>query len=257
MADLEFRGLCIDYGAGAGRKRVIDALNLVVPNGQIVGLVGESGSGKSTLARAAFGMVPLSAGQICVDGMDVRKRRPIGALQMIFQDPTASLDPRMSIGRSIAEAIRPGLGVSQRDLPGEVGRLLTMVGIDPARAGNLPGAFSGGQRQRVAIARALASRPSVIVADEITSALDVSVQAAMLNLLRSLQATLGLGMLFISHNIAVVRYISDIVAVLHRGRIVEIQPADRLFEDARHPYTRALLEAGRLEHGVGDLQRGG
>jgi peptide/nickel transport system ATP-binding protein len=248
MPDLEFRGLCIDYGAGPARKRVIDSLDLTVASGQIVGLVGESGSGKSSLARAAFGMVPIRSGRICFDGVDIRRHRAVGALQMVFQDPAASLDPRMSIGRSVAEAIRPGQGVDKPDLPGEVARLLKLVGIDPARAGDVPGGLSGGQRQRVAIARALASRPSVIVADEITSALDVSVQAAMLNLLRSLQETLGLGMLFISHNIAVVRYISDIVAVLHRGRIVEIQPADRLFEDARHPYTRTLLEAGRQEH---------
>jgi peptide/nickel transport system ATP-binding protein len=248
MADLEFRGLCIDYGAGLARKRVIDSLDLTIPSGKIVGLVGESGSGKSSLARAAFGMVPIRAGHICFDGIDIRERRPIGALQMVFQDPTASLDPRMSIGDSVAEAIRPGQGV---DLCSEVARLLNLVGVDPARAGDAPNALSGGQRQRVAIARALASRPNVIVADEITSALDVSVQAAMLNLLRTLQANLGLGMLFISHNIAVVRYISDVVAVLHRGRIVEMQPVDRLFEDARHPYTRTLLEAGRHEHAGG------
>ncbi|WP_152176245.1 ABC transporter ATP-binding protein, partial [Mycobacterium tuberculosis] len=170
--------------------------------------VGESGSGKSTLARASIGLAPISGGTVTLDGVDVRtfrRRRPI---QMIFQDPFSSLDPRMSIGESIAEAL-PRDVRRPRARRAEVARLLELVSLDPQRAGALPSALSGGQRQRVALARALAARPEVILADEITSALDVSVQGSVLNLVRELSAELGLTMLFISHNLSVVRYLCD------------------------------------------------
>lgn len=160
---------------------------------------------------------------------------------MVFQDPYASLDPRMSIGESIAEAIPPG--TSRADRRTEVERLLELVHLDPTRADARPSELSGGQRQRVALARALAGRPDVVIADEITSALDVSIQGAVLNLVRELQRELGLSMLFISHNLAVVRYVASHVAVMHRGRIVEEGPTAQVLAAPEHDYTRELLAA--------------
>jgi peptide/nickel transport system ATP-binding protein len=160
---------------------------------------------------------------------------------MVFQDPYSSLDPRMTIGETITEAIPPGMSRPQRRT--EVARLLELVHLDPGRASAYPGQLSGGQRQRVALARALAGRPRVVIADEITSALDVSIQGAILNLVRELQRELGLSILFISHNLAVVRYVADHVAIMLRGRVVEQGPATRVLDDPRHDYTRALLDA--------------
>ncbi|HUR04060.1 MAG TPA: ATP-binding cassette domain-containing protein [Nonomuraea sp.] len=234
--ELVFEDVSVHYGKVAA----VDRVSLAVPPGTTVGLVGESGSGKSTLARAAVGLAPISSGRVLVDGTDVRRfsrrRRP---LQMVFQDPYASLDPRMTIGESITEAMPRGTA----DRRGEVARLLELVSLDPERATMLPVQLSGGQRQRVALARALAGRPEVVIADEITSALDVSVQGAILNLVRDLRREMDLTMVFISHNLAVVRYVSDIVAVMRHGRIVEAGPVDQVLEDPRHPYTRDLLDA--------------
>ncbi|MDS0134472.1 MULTISPECIES: ABC transporter ATP-binding protein [unclassified Amycolatopsis] len=239
MSALEFDAVSVRYG----RLTAVDGVSLTVPSGQVVGLVGESGSGKSTLARAAAGLAPVSAGRVRLDGVDVRRlprRRP---LQMVFQDPYSSLDPRMAIGESIAEAMPRGAGRRA-----EVARLLELVNLDPDRADMLPGRLSGGQRQRVALARALAGRPKVLIADEITSALDVSVQGAVLNLVRDVQRRLALSMLFISHNLAVVRYVSDVVAVMYLGRIVEAGPAAQVLTDPQHPYTRDLLAAAPSAH---------
>ncbi|ALG09830.1 ABC transporter ATP-binding protein [Kibdelosporangium phytohabitans] len=247
MSDLVFDAVSVRYGGRRGLTAV-DHVGLTVPSGQVVGLVGESGSGKSTLARAAAGLSPLSSGRVLLGGVDVRelpRRRP---LQMVFQDPYSSLDPRMSVGESIAEAIPRGVLPSRGARRDEVARLLDLVNLDPDRAGQLPGRLSGGQRQRVALARALAGRPEVLIADEITSALDVSVQGAVLNLVRSLQRRLGLSMLFISHNLAVVRYLSDIVAVMYLGRIVEVGPAEQVLTEPQHPYTRDLLAAAPSAH---------
>ncbi|MER6972910.1 ATP-binding cassette domain-containing protein [Nocardioides sp. NPDC000445] len=221
-----------------GRTQVLHEVSLEVPDGTIVGLVGESGSGKSTLARAAVGLVPVSAGRILVDGVPAGRR---SGVQMVFQDPYSSLDPRMSIGESIAEAI-PGRP-SKTERADEVARLLELVHLDPGRAGQRPGSLSGGQRQRVALARALAGKPQVLIADEITSALDVSVQGAVLNLVREMQRELGLSMLFISHNLAVVRYVADTVAVMSHGHIVEHGPAADVLENPTHRYTQELLAA--------------
>ncbi|WP_134667484.1 MULTISPECIES: ABC transporter ATP-binding protein [unclassified Amycolatopsis] len=242
MSELVFDSVSVRYGGRRGLTAV-DGVSLTVPAGKVVGLVGESGSGKSTLAKAAVGLSPVSAGRVLLGGVDVRKlprRRP---LQMVFQDPYSSLNPRMTIGESIAEAMPRGA-----DRSAEVARLLELVNLDPERAAHLPGQLSGGQRQRVALARALAGQPQALIADEITSALDVSVQGAVLNLVRSVQRQLGLSMLFISHNLAVIRYLSDFVAVMYLGRIVEAGPAEQVLADPQHPYTRDLLDAAPSAH---------
>ena len=246
MSELRFDNVTVRYGTGRHSHVAASDVNLVVPAGQVVGLVGESGSGKSTLARAAVGLVAPAAGTITLGGRPVPRhgRRP---LQMVFQDPYASLDPRMTTGDSIAEAIPRGgangalRGSSARHA--EAARLTELVGLPRGTVDKFPGELSGGQRQRVALARALAGRPDVIIADEITSALDVSTQGAVLNLVRELQRELRLSMLFISHNLAVVRYVADIVAVMYQGRIVEHGPAETVLGNPAHDYTRRLLAA--------------
>ena len=247
MTTLEIRGLTVRF---AGRHRMltaVDGVDLHLPSGQVLGLVGESGSGKSTVARALVGLVPISAGQVLLDGDDIAGGRRGAAarrqIQMVFQDPYGSLDPRMTVGETIGEAVAAHGRVGRRQRQDEVERLLELVALDVDHARRLPRELSGGQRQRVAIARALAAEPSILIADEVTSALDASVQGAILNLLRDLQAQLGLTVLFISHNLAVVRYVSDVVAVMYLGKIVEIASTDELLERPQHPYTRALLDA--------------
>ena len=242
MSELRFENVTVRYGTGRHAHVAAEAVDLVVPSGQVVGLVGESGSGKSTLARAAVGLVAPAAGAILLDGKPVprRGRRP---LQMVFQDPYASLDPRMTAGESIAEAIPRGVITGRGARRREAERLTELVGLPPGTVDRLPGELSGGQRQRIALARALAGRPDVIIADEITSALDVSTQGAVLNLVRELQRELRLSMLFISHNLAVVRYVADYVAVMYQGRIVEHGPAEAVLGSPAHAYTRRLLAA--------------
>jgi peptide/nickel transport system ATP-binding protein len=249
---LEIRGLTVRY-AGRGRGlTAVAGVDLDVPAGEVVGLVGESGSGKSTIARALMGLAPVSGGSIRLDGTDLdpgpRRRGGSQAtagrsIQMVFQDPYASLDPRMTVGETIGEVVTATGRVTRRERTAEVARLLELVALDASHAARLPRELSGGQRQRVAIARALAADPDVLVADEITSALDVSVQGAILNLVRDLQQRLGLTVLFISHNLSVVRYVSDTVAVMYLGRIVEVGPVDDVIADPQHPYTRTLLDA--------------
>jgi len=236
MSELRFEGVTVRYGA----TTAVDNVSLTVPSRQVVGLAGESGSGKSTLARAAVGLAPICEGRILLDGEPVPAKGRNRPLQMVFQDPYSSLDPRMSIGDSVAEAMPPGGGRAVRRA--EVDRLLELVHLDRSRAAR-PSELSGGQRQRVALARALAGRPKVVIADEITSALDVSIQGAVLNLVRELQRELGLSMLFISHNLAVVRYVATHVAVMHHGRIVEEGPTAQVLADPDHDYTRELLAA--------------
>lgn len=242
MSELRFDGVTVRYGTGRHAHVAVDGVDLVVPRGQVVGLVGESGSGKSTLARAAVGLVAPAAGKIVLDGKPVprRGRRP---LQMVFQDPYASLDPRMTAGESIAEAIPRGRDVHRVSRRDEAARLTGLVGLPAGTVDKFPAELSGGQRQRIALARALAGRPDVIIADEITSALDVSTQGAVLNLVRDLQRELSLSMLFISHNLAVVRYVADHVAVMYQGRIVEHGPAEHVLLNPEQPYTRRLLAA--------------
>jgi len=240
MSELRFEDVTVRFGTRRHGMTAVDGVSLTVPDGEVVGLVGESGSGKSTLARAAVGLVPVHSGRILLDGRPVPTRGGRRPVQMVFQDPYSSLDPRMRIGATIAEALPRGERIDRR---AEVARLLEIVELDPARAGAYPSQLSGGQRQRVALARALAGRPEVIVADEITSALDVSIQGTVLNLVRTLQRELGTSMLFISHNLAVVRYVATSIAVMYLGRIVEHGPADRVLADPQHPYTRDLLAA--------------
>jgi peptide/nickel transport system ATP-binding protein len=245
VSELRFEGATVRFGSRRHGHVAVDDVDLVVPSGTVVGLVGESGSGKSTLARAAVGLAPLTAGRVLADGRPVPRhgRRPV---QMVFQDPFASLDPRMTVGESVAEAIPRGFpggragGASRR---AEASRLAGLVGLPDGVVDSYPARLSGGQRQRVALARALAGRPQVIIADEITSALDVSTQGAVLNVVRDLQRELRLSMLFISHNLAVVRYVSDVVAVMRAGRIVECGPAERVLAAPGHEYTRELLAA--------------
>ncbi|QCW51895.1 ABC transporter ATP-binding protein [Nocardioides dongxiaopingii] len=241
MSDLVFDDVTVRYGTARRPFTAVDGVSLVVPEGQVVGLVGESGSGKSTLARAAVGLAPVHSGSILLDGRPLPRTGRERPLQMVFQDPFSSLDPRMTIGESITEALPRGLARAERRA--EVARLLALVHLDPDAARTLPGRLSGGQRQRVALARALAGRPEVVIADEITSALDVSIQGAVLNLVRELQRELGLSMLFISHNLAVVRYVASHVAVMYQGRIVEQGPVSEVLVDPRHDYTRELLAA--------------
>ncbi|TYP90414.1 ABC transporter ATP-binding protein [Blastococcus xanthinilyticus] len=241
MSELRFDGVTIRYGNRRRGTTAVDGVDLTVPDGAVVGLVGESGSGKSTLARAAVGLLPLTGGQILLDGQPLRHGSGPRPVQMVFQDPYSSLDPRMTIGDSIGEAVPRGTRSADRRQ--EVARLLELVELDPARAGAYPAQLSGGQRQRVAVARALAARPQVIVADEITSALDVSIQGTVLNLVRRLQRELGTSMLFISHNLAVVRYVASEIAVMYLGRIVEHGPTAEVLADPQHPYTRDLLAA--------------
>ncbi|GIH02366.1 dipeptide/oligopeptide/nickel ABC transporter ATP-binding protein [Rhizocola hellebori] len=241
MSELRFEEVSVRYGTRRRGHTVVDGVNLTVASGTVVGLVGESGSGKSTLARAAVGLIPLSGGQILLDGRPLPKRTP---LQMVFQDPYSSLDPRMTVGASIAEALPRG-AFARNAIAAEVTRLLELVDLAADRAGLYPAALSGGQRQRVALARALAGRPAVLIADEITSALDVSIQGTVLNLVRQVQARMRLTMLFISHDLAVVRYVSDTVAVMQGGHIVECGPADDILSNPQHPYTRQLLAAAR------------
>lgn len=245
MNALEIDRLSVRYG----RTTVVDDVSLIVPAGRTLGLVGESGSGKSTIAAAAVGLVPTAAGEIRVGGVAAAGRGAAARaarrrVQLVFQDPFSALDPRMSVGESIAEALRAtGRSWSRDARVARVRELLALVHLDPDRAGELPAAFSGGQRQRITVARALAGEPSVLIADEVTSALDVSVQGAILNLLRELQERFGLSMLFISHNLAVVRYVSDEIAVMRHGRIVESGPTEQLLAAPGEQYTRDLLEA--------------
>ncbi|SEQ16570.1 ABC transporter ATP-binding protein [Microlunatus flavus] len=238
---LSVSDLTVRYGSVTAVRSVSFDLRA----GSVLGLVGESGSGKSTTARAVVGLAPFT-GTVRVGERDASSPRSRDArearrrVQMVFQDSRSSLDPRFTVGQCVAEGLPAG---ERRDQGRRVRELLELVSLDPALVRNRPGQLSGGQRQRVAIARALAARPEVLVADEVTASLDVSVQAVVLNLLRRLRAELGLSMLFISHNLAVVRYMCDDVAVMFNGRVVEQGGVDDILARAQHPYTRALLAA--------------
>ncbi len=229
--------------------RAVDGVDLTIQNNQTLGLVGESGCGKSTVARLILRLLNSDAGSVHFQGMEItslneREFKPMRTkIQMIFQDPYSSLNPRMTVGQTITDGIRMAGIVDKGDQQKRIRQLLEMVGMPAASAGRYPHEFSGGQRQRVGIARALSVSPQLILCDEPISALDVSIQAQIINLLKDLQKELGLSYLFISHDLNVVSYICDHVCVMYRGRIVESAPATELFDNPQHPYTLKLLAA--------------
>jgi peptide/nickel transport system ATP-binding protein len=240
-------GLVLDRHIGD--IRAVDDVTLDIRRGETLGLVGESGCGKSTVGRAILRLYKPTAGRIVFDGKDITTLgeadlRPLRRrMQVVFQDPYASLNPRHSVARIVGEPLRVHGLASRREAAGRVRELLEIVGLPRDAGGRYPHEFSGGQRQRIGIARALALNPDFIVCDEPVSALDVSIQAQILNLLENLQSDFDLTYLFIAHDLAVVRHISDRIAVMYLGVIVEVSPADELYDDPLHPYTISLLSA--------------
>jgi peptide/nickel transport system ATP-binding protein len=232
-----------------GDVKAVDGVTFSIASGETVGLVGESGCGKSTLGRAILRLYEPTGGTITFDGQDITKAseselHPVRRrMQMVFQDPYASLNPRHSVGRIIAEPMRAHGLASRKALAQRADELLSVVGLPGDAANRYPHEFSGGQRQRIGLARAIALNPDFVVCDEPVSALDVSIQAQIINLLESLQKDFGLTYLFIAHDLAVVRHISDRIIVMYLGKIVEVAPADDLYENPLHPYTITLLSA--------------
>jgi len=241
------RGLLIDRTVD--QIRAVDGVSLTVRTGETLGLVGESGSGKSTLGRTVLQLVKPTSGSVRFEGREIaglsrRAMRPLRReLQMVFQDPYASLNPRKRVGQIVAEPLRLQGVAKGRELRSEVQGVLERVGLSPEHYNRFPHEFSGGQRQRIGIARAIALRPKLIVADEPVSALDVSIRAQIVNLLADLQDELGLTFVFVAHDIGIVRHVSDRIAVMHEGKIVEEGPADRVCEQPREAYTKQLLAA--------------
>jgi peptide/nickel transport system ATP-binding protein len=246
---LEVRDLAKSYGHGAATLRIVDSISFDIARGEVLGLVGESGSGKTTIARAVLRLIEPTSGRVTFDGhvltsLNAASLRKLRArVQYIFQDPYASLSPRMSVGEILTEGLAIQ-GIGPRSVRLERARAaLAQVELPEDSLNRYAHEFSGGQRQRIGIARALALGPDLLVADEPVSALDVSIQAQVINLLRDLQKRLGLAMLFISHDLAVVEYLCDRVVVLYLGRIMEMAPSAALYATPAHPYTRALLAA--------------
>jgi oligopeptide/dipeptide ABC transporter ATP-binding protein len=236
-------------GLGGLSVRAVDGVDLEIRRGETLGLVGESGCGKSTLARLITGLLPVTRGSILFDGQDITKlrggrlRRVRRKMQIIFQDPFASLDPRMTVGDILQEPLDNfGIG-TLRERRRRVQELLRLVGLNPNFTNRYPHEFSGGQRQRIGIARALAVNPSFIVCDEPVSALDVSIQAQIINLLQDLQHEFNLTYLFIAHDLAVVRHLSDRIAVMYLGKVVETADRNDIYDRPQHPYTKALLSS--------------
>jgi peptide/nickel transport system ATP-binding protein len=240
------RGL---FSFGQKPVRALTEVSLSVARAEAVGLVGESGSGKSTMGRVLLGLMPASGGSVRLDGTDIttlsgKEARALRRrMQLVFQDPYSSLDPRRRVSAQISDGLLAHGLATRAELPDRVAALLDQVGLPPSHATRYPHEFSGGQRQRIGIARALAVQPDFLVADEPVSSLDVSVQAQVLTLLADLRARLGLAMLFISHDLPVVRSLCDRVVVLYLGRVMEEGPVAAVFGEPRHPYTRALLSA--------------
>jgi oligopeptide/dipeptide ABC transporter ATP-binding protein len=237
------------FGGKREHVHAVDGISLAVRRGETIGLVGESGCGKSTLARCIMRLYDLTSGTVSFDGNDIsrlsaRQLRPYRRkMQMVFQDPYGSLNPRRRIGSIIADPFAiHGMGRGA-ELKANVQELMQLVGLNPEHYNRFPAEFSGGQRQRIGVARALALRPELVVCDEPVSALDVSIQAQIINLLADIQGKLGLTYVFIAHDLSVVRHVSDRIAVMYLGRIVEVAETEELFTRPRHPYTKALLSA--------------
>jgi oligopeptide transport system ATP-binding protein len=241
------RGIVIDREVD--QVRAVDGISFSIQRGETLGLVGESGSGKSTACRALLNLTKPTAGSVRFEGREIaglgrRRMRPLRReMQMIFQDPYASLNPRKRIGQIVGDPLKRQGVASGADLRRRVNELLERVGLGTEHYNRFPHEFSGGQRQRIGIARALALQPKLVIADEPVSALDVSIQAQIINLLDDLQDEFGLTYLFVAHDIGVVRHISDRIAVMHNGKIVEQGSADQVCEHPKHPYTRTLLAA--------------
>ncbi|WP_330285081.1 oligopeptide/dipeptide ABC transporter ATP-binding protein [Streptomyces sp. NBC_00588] len=254
-AELTVSDLVVDYPIGRRKhRRAVDGVSLRVPAGRAVGLVGESGSGKSTVAKAVLGMAPVSAGQVAYGGTQLdhlsRGGRP-QQIQVVFQDPYSSLDPTKTIGYTVQEPLRAhadatGARLSAAEREARVRAMLAKVGLPAEAADRYPAQFSGGQRQRISIARALILEPRLVICDEAVSALDLSIQAQILNLLLELQQDLGLSLLFITHDLSVVNHIAEDLVVLFRGRVMETGPAERVYRQPQHPYTRQLVVSAPL-----------
>lgn len=248
-AILSIRDLSKSFKTRNGAVRAVDRVSFEIGQGETLALVGESGCGKSTIALALLQLIGADGGEILFDGIAFDKARGTikqclrQQLSIVFQNPYSSLNPKMRIKNIVGEPLRANAGLKGRPLSQRVEQHLRDVGLGPEHMDRYPHEFSGGQRQRIAIARALALEPKLLVLDEPTAALDVSVQAQVLNLLRGLQDRLGLSFLFISHNLATVEYIADRVLVMYLGRIVESGPVEEVFARPRHPYTRALLDS--------------
>jgi ABC-type oligopeptide transport system ATPase subunit len=259
---LELRDLHVVYKQANGRDaHVLKGVNLAIARGETLGLVGESGSGKTTIGKAILGQTSATRGQILFDGEDIThasrsRRRALGRdIQVVFQDPYGSLNPARTIGQTLAEPLLNAPGLSHRDIEGKIREILAKVGMPEDTAARYPGQFSGGQRQRIAIARAVIGKPRLVVCDEPVSALDLSVQAQVLNLLNQLQREMGLSLLFISHDLAVVRHVSRRTAVLFRGEIVEEGPAIEVHDHPQHAYTRALVAASPVPDPIAQRAR--
>lgn len=245
-----------------GDVKAVDGVTFDIYRGETLGLVGESGSGKSTTGRVILQLDPATSGSVEFEGQEltelsseqVRKIRP--RMQMVFQDPHASLNPRMTVASIIGEPLKEHSSGPRGERATRIDELLKLVGLDPSHANRYPHEFSGGQRQRIGVARAIALNPDFVVCDEPIAALDVSIQAQVVNLLQNLQSDLGLTYLFISHDLSMVRHLADRVAVMYLGRIVELAPVDDLYDDPKHPYTQALHSAVPVPDPVVEANRG-
>lgn len=257
---LSAENVIVDYGSRRRPHRVLHGVSLEIGPGECVGLVGESGSGKSTLGKAILGLVPVAGGSIAFDGRDItrlagRERRALAAdIQVVFQDPYGSLNPRMTVGDILAEPLLAA-GTSRTEARRAVGEMLERVKLPAAWADRFPSEFSGGQRQRIAIARALVRRPRLVICDEPVSALDLTTQATVLDLLIELQRDTGVSYLFVSHDLSVVRRICHRVAVMYRGEIVETGDGEQITREPRHPYSRRLLAASPVADPVLQAER--
>ena len=244
-----------------GTVKAVDGVSLTLQRGEILGLVGESGCGKSTLGRAILQLIPPTDGVVVLAGKNLTGlrgsalRRARADFQMIFQDPYASLNPRMTVFDTLAEAIQAHAKIPRGEIPRRVSELMEKVGLSPRFVKKYPHEFSGGQRQRIAIARALAVEPKLIVADEPVSALDVSIQAQIINLLARLSREMQLTLIFISHDLSVVKHISNRIAVMYLGKIVELGPAAKVFDQPLHPYSKALVSAVPIPDPVREKKR--